>query len=339
MKISSIGLLGQTPVAVPSISCRVWMRRATLALVASLAMTGATQVAAQQSNVQPLLDRIDRLEREMRLLNQEWARGGTGNRPTTAPSASASAGDVPASAVARLEVRLGALEEELRQSNGRNEEMGNIIERLNQRLDKLVSDVDFRLSALERGGAGAPVPSTAPAAPDVSRGTQAPSGAPGVLGTLGERDGSQSPQATVRPPAPIKTTTPEEQYEDAMRRLNAAAFGKDQVKIADAEQALKAFLDANPNHKLASNAQYWLAETYYVRGDYAAAGQAFAAGYQKYKNGAKAPDSLLKLGMSLVHLKKNREACATFSKLDVDFPKAPDHIKTVATQQKKAAGC
>lgn len=339
MRVTSVGLPGLSTAVVSPISFRLPMRLAALVFVALLAMTGAGQVAAQQSNVQPLLDRIDRLEREMRLLNQEWARGGTGNRPTTAPSASSPAGEVPASAVARLEVRLGALEEELRQSNGRNEEMGNIIERLSQRLDKLVSDVDFRLSALERGPGGAPVPSTVPAAPEVSRGSQAPSGAPGVLGTLSDRDGSQSPQAAVRPAAPLKTTTPEEQYEDAMRRLNAAAFGKDQVKIVDAEQALKAFLDANPSHKLASNAQYWLAETYYVRGDYAAAGQAFAAGYQKYKNGAKAPDSLLKLGMSLVNLKKNREACATFSKLDVDFPKAPEHIKTVAAQQKKAAGC
>ena len=38
----------------------------------------------------------------------------------------------------------------------------------------------------------------------------------------------------------------------------------------------------NPDHALAANAAYWLAETYYVRKNYAAAAAAFARNYRTY---------------------------------------------------------
>ena len=61
-------------------------------------------------------------------------------------------------------------------------------------------------------------------------------------------------------------------------------------------------------HKLAGNAQYWLGETHYVRRDYKAAATAFLNGYTTFENSPKAPDSLLKLGMTLVVMgeKENR---------------------------------
>ena len=45
--------------------------------------------------------------------------------------------------------------------------------------------------------------------------------------------------------------------------------------------------------------QATLGETYYVRGDFPNAARAFAEGFQKYPKSGKAPDNLLKLGMSL----------------------------------------
>ena len=57
---------------------------------------------------------------------------------------------------------------------------------------------------------------------------------------------------------------------------------------------------SKPTHPLTPNAAYWLAETYYVRKNYAANAAAFARNYQTYgKTAAKAPTTCLKLGMSL----------------------------------------
>ena len=49
------------------------------------------------------------------------------------------------------------------------------------------------------------------------------------------------------------------------------------------------FLEKHPQDDLASNAQYWLGETYYVRKNYQDAAFAFAEGYQRYPESRKAP--------------------------------------------------
>ena len=68
-----------------------------------------------------------------------------------------------------------------------------------------------------------------------------------------------------------------------------------------------------PQDYLAGNAQYWMGETYYVRGRYQDAAVTFAEGYQKYPTNSKAPDNLLKLGMSLGQLGKKADACVAFA--------------------------
>jgi tol-pal system protein YbgF len=316
--------------------------RGCLSAVAAAAVVVGLQAgsafAQQRSEVQPLLDRIDRLEKDMRLLHQEWARGAapTGARPpASGGTAAAPSGPPPApGSLANFDSRLGAVEDDLRQATGRDEEISNKLDRMSERLDKLVSDIDMRLTTLERGGAvGAGPQNQANAGPDANAmPAPPPSGAPGTLGTLRSGGGASAGQQSASNTPATQKLSPEQQYEQARRYLG-------QGKMAEAEQSLKVFMDSYPQHELASNAQYWLGETYYVRENYAAAAQAFVQGYQKYKTGSKAPDSLLKLGMSLIALKKNPEACATFKQLETDFPKAPDNIKSVAAQQKKAANC
>ena len=65
-----------------------------------------------------------------------------------------------------------------------------------------------------------------------------------------------------------------------------------------------------PNDPLAGNAQYWIGETYYVRGQYKNAADAFLKGYKKYKSSEKAPDTLLRLGMALAELGQKDAACS-----------------------------
>ncbi len=93
----------------------------------------------------------------------------------------------------------------------------------------------------------------------------------------------------------LPETTPQEQYK----------FAVSFIKVGDydtAEIALREFVDTNPNHELAGNAQYWYGETFRVRQLYQDAATAYLDGYQKYPKSSKAPVNLLKLGVMLVQI-------------------------------------
>ncbi len=109
---------------------------------------------------------------------------------------------------------------------------------------------------------------------------------------------------------------------------------------AGAETALQAFLTQHPDNQLNANAAYWLAETYYVRKNYAAAAAAFARNYRTYgKNSAKAADNLLKLGMSLQGLGERDKACLSYTELAKEFPDAPAHIQEAVARERARAEC
>jgi len=112
-----------------------------------------------------------------------------------------------------------------------------------------------------------------------------------------------------------------------------------QKDYAGAEIAFSQLVDAYPSDPLASNAQYWLGESYYVRGQYKNAADAFLKGYKKYKSGDKAPDTLLKLGMALAELGQKDAACSTLDELKTKYPGAPEHIGDEAKAWRKKAGC
>jgi tol-pal system protein YbgF len=112
-----------------------------------------------------------------------------------------------------------------------------------------------------------------------------------------------------------------------------------QKDYAGAEGAFRQLVDAYPNDPLAADAQYWIGETYYVRGQYKNAADAFLNGYKKHKSGQKAPDTLLKLGMSLAELGQKDAACATFDELKTKFPRAPVPISDEAKAWRKKTGC
>ena len=108
---------------------------------------------------------------------------------------------------------------------------------------------------------------------------------------------------------------------------------------AGAERGFKTFVQRNPQHVLAGNAQYWLGETYYARRDYQNAVTAFAEGYKRYPKSAKAADDLLKLAMSLGRANQKPNACLALAQLDHDFPKPGAAIKEHAAAEKKRLGC
>ncbi|MEQ8193758.1 MAG: tol-pal system protein YbgF [Rhodospirillales bacterium] len=314
---------------------------------AGLSVGVAVPASAQGNELRPLLDRLERLERDIRTLNIQVSRGGGGSAGSGAVTA------LPSEpALARLEVRLTALEEELRSVTGRLESESHQIAQINQRLDKLVSDIDYRLSALEKsaasgGGAkGVPAQPVMGKAPPAVPVDQAPpmAGGSGNLGTLKQTDldatgsarGAAKPapagKQTAAAPGALPAGSAKDQYAYAFSLLR-------QAKYQEAETALKSFIAKHENHALAGNARYWLGETYYVRAQYGEAAKIFYKAYQTDKKGIKAPDALLKLGMSLSGLKKKVQACAAFGKLSADFPSLTPGLQKKLASERQRAGC
>jgi tol-pal system protein YbgF len=154
-----------------------------------------------------------------------------------------------------------------------------------------------------------------------------------ILGRLRqEKPISQAESASRKTAAPSAAAGPDQVYNDAFKKLQDGDY-------ADAERGFKAFLQSNPRHVLAGNAQYWLGETYYARRDYQNAMTAFADGYEVYKASPKGPDNLLKLGVTLAALGRKPDACKAFAKFNRDYPRAIDLQKRRVEQERQKNGC
>jgi len=337
--------------------------------VAILAFALAPPASAQTGDLRPMIDRIERLERDIRTLNLQLAgkppaAGQAGGAAGGFSQPLASGGTDPA--YASLSVRLTELEEQLRRLTGQIEQARHVSDTNQTRMDKLVSDVDFRLIQLESklnpageqpaasgaqpqaDGNALPTVSGAPqqAAPDgtriigtvsqneLERGRTAAGQAAG--GAAGARPQGAPPQAgaaTVAQAGPaLPPGTSKEQYDHIWGLLQQSRYDA-------AERSLTAFLEAHPTDPLADNARYWLGETHYARNDFVKAAEVFLKGYQAAPKGAKAADSLLKLGMSLNGLGKKAEACATYGRLRQDFPRLSEPLTQSLARERTRAGC
>ena len=117
---------------------------------------------------------------------------------------------------------------------------------------------------------------------------------------------------------------PQEQYE----------FAVSFMKIGDyetAEFALKEFIDKNKDHDLAGNAQYWYGETFRIRQLYSDAATAYLDGYQNYPKSKKAPDNLLKLGITMVQLGEKDQGCKMITGLKKRISKSEQVCVTKAS--------
>jgi tol-pal system protein YbgF len=154
-----------------------------------------------------------------------------------------------------------------------------------------------------------------------------------IMGRLRqEKPISQAESASRKAAAASAAAGADQMYNDALKKLQDGDY-------ADAERGFKAFLQSNPRHMLAGNAQYWLGETYYARRDYKNAMTAFAEGYKVYKASPKGPDNLLKLGLTLAVLGRKPDACAVFAKFNQDYPRAIDLQKRRVEQERQKNGC
>ncbi len=290
--------------------------KATRLVLLLLPLTLPVAASAQMMNPNAqAAARIDRLERDVMLLQRQLAQGGVPASTITAD---------PESGGAQLEVRLSAIEEALRDLRGRTEQNEFQMRKLSETLEKMQRDTEFRFGQLE----GAPAPSPAPAfsessSPVPSPLTEAPTGptsaGDGVLRLPENNPGSEP-------------SSPREHYNYAFRLLN-------QTQYEAAGQAFDAFTKQYPKDPLVGNAYYWKGETHYIRRDYVNAADSFRQGFEALPEGPKAADNLLKLAMSLNALARDKEACIVLQQVVTKFRKSSTTVTDKAMQEQKRIGC
>tara|TARA_B100000886_G_scaffold129089_1_gene87081 strand:+ start:418 stop:1338 length:921 start_codon:yes stop_codon:yes gene_type:complete len=240
-------------------------------------------------------------------------------------------------ALTRQLVKITELEEQMQKVTASNEEVLFSFEQLNERVNKSQKDNELRLSDLESGSTKIIAKKSKP---KKFPGTDKPKN----LGTIVEKkEAGQQQTVSINPANVVKieqaevkdilpNKSPEEQYK----------FATSLIKVGDysqAELALKEFISKNANHKLAGNAQYWYAETFYIRQLYHDAAAAYLDGYQKYPKSSKGPQNLLKLGVTLSELGEKDQGCQMLDGIKKQYPKAKQSVIQKAKYEKKKYKC
>ena len=286
--------------------------------------------------------------------------------------------DIPGAAdeAAGLVVRINRLEEELRQANGRIEELENAQRRLEAQLQKFRQDVEYRFGDRSGGApsepdiAEAPLDPAQPGVPprpkrsdafDPNADPNAP-GAPRPLGTTApsaplvheapapvarETPAAGPPLELGKGPAPVPPAAsgptivgsgvamldqPREQFNAALQAFQAGQY-------PEAETGFKAFLAANPAHRLTPDAMFYIGETYLQRSRPREAAEQFLKVTTDYSKSSRAPESMVRLGQTLAALGNSEQACATLGEFGKRYPTASASVKKLAEHESAKDHC
>lgn len=281
---------------------------------------------------------------------------------------------LPASAqdAADLVVRTSRMENQIRQLSGQIEQLQFENRRLSEQLRKFQEDVEFRLN--EKGGGRAPA-AAAPGGAAPAAGTTRPqrrsdafdptmqqgaAGAPRPLnGSIGgiiedgfaDSGAGQGPldlqgvgrggqAAGIPQPAPrgasVAAASGPATAKEAYDLAYAAILRKE---YEQAEMGFRQFLQSYPRDRLATDATYWLGESYLQRKRYREAAEQFLKVSSDAPKSSKAPDSLLRLGIALNGLGARDQACATYAKVGIDYPSAPSSVRQGVERERRRSGC
>ena len=159
--------------------------------------------------------------------------------------------------------------------------------------------------AIEPVEPGAPV--------EIGKGGPLPSSPPG-----------QPPIGAFQPPA-----APLNDYDSAV-----ALYKQGQYEAA--EKGFSAYLQKNPNSRLVADAIFYLGETYFQRQRHREAAEQYLKLSTDYAKSNRAPDSLVRLGMSLTAMGAREQACATFGEVARKYPASSTAIRGADRESKKA---
>jgi tol-pal system protein YbgF len=213
----------------------------------------------------------------------------------------------------------------------------------NGRVDLLETQIRALTAQVEQLSDQVRSPRRSPAAAETQV-AEAPRPVPPPSGQSGFGSGTVSPGPASPPaeqtPPPAQASTPPGQSDPGAKQLYESAYGHLlQTNYAAAETAFDEFVTRYPNDALSGNAQYWLGESFFVRAQYKQAASAFLKGYQTYGKSSKAPDSLLKLALSLDRLGQKDASCSAFGEFSSRFPGASAPLKAKADNERRRIGC
>jgi tol-pal system protein YbgF len=134
-----------------------------------------------------------------------------------------------------------------------------------------------------------------------------------ALETLGGVGGSGAPAAGAPPSGAGPAGGEQSMYDMAFNALKGSDYPK-------AINGFKSFVSSYPSSPLASNAQYWLGEAYYVTREYPSAISAFQKVTIDWPDSRKVPDALVKIGFTQSALGRNVDARATLEDVIKRFP-------------------
>ena len=246
-------------------------------------------------------------------------------------------------------LKLSEIENQFQQLTNKFEEINFKLDKLSNRMSKVQADNQIRFQDLESGVlSDSTNKKVTKKTKDINDEALPGSSEPQDLGSISYKDTatSETSQQTqsIDTTATVVTETfqaedkilpnesPDKQYEFATSFLKVGDY-------STAERAFREFVQINPEHDLAGNAQYWYAETFRIRQLYTDAASAYLEGYQKYPKGEKAPINLLKLGVSMVQIGEKDQGCKMINGVKKQYPKANQSVIQKAKYESQKFEC
>ena len=287
--------------------------------------------------LQAVADQIQVLVKDLKTLEKAvYQKSDVSSSPTSSMQSDGLNEDI----LTKHLLKLNEIEDQFRGLTNKFEEINFKLDKLSSRVTKIQSDNQLRFSDLENSDIKIKKSKAKKSLPGSSK-PQDFGANPGYsVSGLPEKQETNSIESaqTVITEEPEKKESllpdkpPKEQYE----------FAVSFMKIGDyetAEFALKEFIEKNKDHDLAGNAQYWYGETFRIRQLYSDAATAYLDGYQNYPKSKKAPDNLLKLGITMVQLGEKDQGCKMISGVKKEYPKASKSVLQKAQYEQKKFKC
>jgi tol-pal system protein YbgF len=258
-----------------------------------------------------------------------------------------SGNEVNEDAVTRHLIKLNQIEDQFRNLTNQFEEINFKLDKLSSRVTKIQSDTQLRFYDLEQSGAETSSTTQNKKTPTEKvklPGAEKPQDFGAAEGyDMSKDQGTQATQSidaaqTVVVNEPERKSllpqdkSPDEQYSYAIGLIKVGDYDT-------AEFALREFIDNNKDHNLAGHAQFWYGETFRIRQLYSDAAAAYLDGYQNYPKSDKAPDNLLKLGVTMVELGEKDQGCSMITNLKKEYPKASKSVLQKAQYEEKRFKC
>ncbi len=302
-----------------------------------LALIVAAPALAQQTPPD-VTKRVDTLEGQMRAVQRKVFPGGNSKYFEPEFPQGQQAGtvtpDAPASgtAIADINVRLQALERQIAETTGRQEQIENRARLLEDQFKKFKEDIEFRLNAAPAA------PTQTPAAPTLVPAPVATPPAPPKTAAV-----KPTPAPATKPPAPILPPSTASVAIKPSAQSDApyqAAYAAYQAKRYDEAIAMfEDFANKSPKHPLASNALFWQGKAYSAKKQFGLAARSHLRGYDRYRDAAKAEDNLLGLADALVAVGRQSQACEALAEFQAVFKTATPANRSKADALRKTAKC